>query len=125
MKGLRLEVLEGTFAICRLAADAAVPGWVEGPLLAITRTPDELSLVCSDARVPEAVRHDAGWRCLRLVGPFDLNLTGILAAVLAPLAQVEVGIFAISTYDTDYVLVRAGQLEAALLALRSAGHRVG
>ena len=122
---LSLRVLPGELAICRLPPSADVPGWAVGDgFVSITRTAAELSIVCAEGRVPAGVRHDGGWRCLELVGPFDLSATGILLSVLAPLADVGVGIFALSTFDTDYVLVRAAQLEAALAALRAAGHGV-
>jgi len=74
--------------------------------------------------VPADVKHDRGWRCLRLSGSLDLDLTGVLASVLQPLAAAQVSIFAIATFDTDYVLVRAAQLEQAVAALRRAGHDV-
>lgn len=74
--------------------------------------------------MPSDVKHDRGWRCLKLVGPLDLNLTGVLASVLQPLADADVSIFALSTFDTDYVLVRGAQLEKATAALREAGHHV-
>ena len=90
----------------------------------VTRTPDELSLVCEESRVPPGTRHQGSWVALKLHGPFDFGLTGILAAVLEPLRDAGVGIFALSTFDTDYVLVAAEQLPEALAALRGAGHTV-
>lgn len=74
--------------------------------------------------MPGDVKHDRGWRCLKLAGPLDPNLTGVLASVLQPLADAGVSIFALSTFDTDYVLVRDAQLEKAVAALRDAGHSV-
>jgi len=87
-------------------------------------TDDELSLVCEEAHVPGNVRCQRGWRMFKLQGPFDFALTGILKAVLDPLAAAGIGIFALSTYDTDYVLVQAPRLDEALSALRDAGHRI-
>ena len=87
-------------------------------------TDDELSLVCEAAHVPDDVRCQRGWRMFKLQGPFDFALTGILKAVLDPLAAAGVGIFAISTFDTDYVLVQAHQFDIALRALRGHGHHV-
>ena len=125
MKTYSLEVLPGGFAICRLEASSEVPEWAAGgPFASVTRTADELSIVCEEGGVPPDVKHDGGWRCLRLVGPFDLNLTGVLASLLQPLAEAGVSIFAVSTFDTDYVLVRGSQLETAIAALRQAGHHV-
>lgn len=120
-----LELLPGRFAVCRLAADAAVPAWaMAAAFSSVTRTHDELSIVCEEDRVPVDAKREGGWRCLKLEGPLDLSLTGVLASLLRPLADAGVPIFALSTYDTDYVLVRDGQLEDAIAALRQAGHRV-
>jgi hypothetical protein len=122
---LTLHVLPEAFGVCRLDAAAAVPGWAAaGTFSSVTRTADELSVVCEERLVPEGVKQDGGWRCLKLVGPFDLELTGVLASVLQPLAGAGVSIFAVSTFDTDYVLVRNARLEQAVAALRAAGHQV-
>jgi uncharacterized protein len=83
-----------------------------------------LSIVCDEAAVPADMKQDRGWRCLTLQGPLDLGLTGVLASVLTPLALAQIPIFAIATFDTDYVLVREAQLEQAVAALRDAGHQV-
>ena len=83
-----------------------------------------MTVVCAAARVPADARAERGWRALRVAGPLDFALTGVLAAVAVPLADAGVSIFAVSTFDTDYVLVRADRLEAAVAALRAAGHRV-
>lgn len=127
MRTFTLTVQPGLLAICRLPADAPVPPVPPDahPLHAVTRTADELSIVCAEADVPEGAIADGGWRALTLAGPFDLTTeVGVLVAVLSPLADAGVGIFAVSTYDTDHVLVRAGLLEVAVGALRDAGHEV-
>lgn len=122
---LTLNVLEERLAVCRLEPDAELPGWVSsGPLLSVTRTAEELSVVCSEESVPEDVKHESGWRCLKLAGPFEFSLTGVLLSVLEPLAEVKVGIFAVSTFDTDYVLVKDEQLDFAVRALRARGHEI-
>ena len=122
---LTLSLLRDTLAICRLDGRALVPNWAEGSsFLSLTRTADELSLVCSRAVVPEGVTGEAGWRCLRVAGPLGFGLTGILASLAVPLAAAGVSLFAISTYDTDYLLVREADLERAVQALRGAGHEV-
>lgn len=122
---LELSILPGVLAICRLEADARIPDWgTTGDFLSITRTPDELSLVCPQSNVPEGVRCEQGWRCLKVAGPLDFALTGILAALATPLAQAGISIFAVSTYDTDYVLVRDEELEDAVRVLRKADHSV-
>jgi uncharacterized protein len=122
---LSLRVLAGELAICRLPADAPAPTLpADAPLFSITRTPGELSIVCPLADAPADAGVEPGWRALQVAGPLDFALTGILAAIAAPLAQAGISIFATSTYDTDYVLVREGALPAALEALRQAGHAV-
>jgi hypothetical protein len=120
---LTLVLLPETFAVCRLPADAPLPAWaLAGPYFAITRTSDELSIVCVQAQVPSGVTCQPGWRCLQVAGPLDFALTGVLASLAQPLAAAGVSIFAISTYDTDYLLVPDRSLAAALAALRNAGH---
>ena len=122
---LRLSVLPGTLAICRLGPDDPLPDWAQdGDFLSITRTSDELSIVCSEAAVPDSVKSDRGWRCLKVEGPLDFSLTGVLASLLAPLADAGISIFAVSTFDTDYLLVKAGNLAHTAEVLIQAGHRV-
>lgn len=122
---LDLTLEPWTLAVCRLEPDAAVPSWAtSGPFHAIVRTPAELSIVCSADDVRPGVRAETGWRCFRVAGPIAFTETGVLSSVAAPLAAAEVGIFAISTFDTDYVLVPGQKLDGALLALAAAGHRV-
>lgn len=122
---LTLKLLEGQFAICRLPAGSALPHWfVHGALSHVSWTDEELSIVCDEGRVPEEVQCERGWRSLMLRGPFAFALTGILAQVLQPLAEAKVGIFAVSTFDTDYVMVKQTQLGAGLDALRAAGHTI-
>ena len=129
-RSFQLSVLPGEFAVCRLPASAAIPAWAtRSPLFCVMRTADELSIVCAAGDVPveaaaAGAQAAAGWRALKLHGPFPFEETGVLAAILAPLAAAGVSIFALSTYDTDYVLVREPQLASAAAALRSAGHTV-
>ena len=123
--GLDLVEVEGRFAVIRLGPDAPIPDWAGGgPFSSITRTEDELSVVCLDHRVPDDARAERGWRMVKVSGPLDFALTGVMASLAEPLATAGVSMFAISTYDTDYLLVRAAQWEAALTALQEAGHRI-
>lgn len=117
-----LLLLPQRLAVCRLAPDAAIPSWAAGPFFSITRTADELSVVCPEDAVPADVRCESGWRAFQVAGPLDFSLTGILAAIAAPLAAAGVSIFAVSTFDTDYVLVKEANLARAIDALREAGH---
>ena len=120
-----LRVLDGELAVCRLPADAPAPPVPAGAaLFAVTRTRGELSIVCPRADAPADAEVEPGWRALGVLGPLDFGLTGILASLATPLAAASVSIFAISTYDTDYVLVRDTALPAAIDALRGAGHVV-
>ncbi len=123
MSPLRFSVLPGSFAVLRLAPDAAVPvDLLVPPFHSVTRTPAETSVVCPQGAVPEGARAEAGWALLALAGPFPFELTGILASVLSPLAAAGVSIFALSTFDTDYVLVKSERLADAVAALETAGH---
>ena len=101
-----------------------VPAWgQEGSLFCVVRTRDELSIVCDENRVPEGVRVEAGWVALKLEGRFAFSMTGVLAAFVQPLAEGNIPIFAISTFDTDYVLIKHEDVEQAVKALGTAGHR--
>jgi uncharacterized protein len=122
---LTLSLLPETFAVCRLETEDAVPQWaLSGPFLSMTHTSEELSLVCPASRIPleTEIRADRSWRCFKLHGPIPFSLTGILNSVTVPLAQANIDIFAISTYDTDHVLVQEHNLQSAIHALREAGH---
>jgi hypothetical protein len=117
-----LSLLPERLAICRFAPDDPFPAWVmhaEAAFWSVTRTPDELSVVCEEGSVPPScTRVESGWRALRLAGPISLSETGVLASLAVPLAAAGVVVFAISTFDTDYLLVREAQLDAARAALR-------
>jgi len=123
---LPLELLPDTLAICRLDAGAPVPSWAAQPssFLTVSRTADELSITTLQSTVPAEVLCERDYRALRVRGPLPLDLVGILAAIANPLAAAGMSIFAISTYDTDYVLVKARELERALEVLRRAGHQL-
>jgi uncharacterized protein len=124
---LDLDLLPDEYAVCRLPAGARLPdlsGDGKG-LLSVTWTPDEVSVICPPDRVPDGTATvERGWRCLRVAGPLDLALTGVLASLAGPLADARVNIFAFSTFDTDYLLVPAVRLGEAVAALTRAGHRV-
>jgi hypothetical protein len=122
---LRLVPVAGMFAVCKLPADAAIPPWATaGDLFSVTRTADELSVVCAEAAVPGGVTCERGWRCLRVTGSMPFTLVGVLASLTAPIAAAGIGLFSLSTFDTDYLLVKGSDLGAAVAALRVAGHEV-
>ncbi|WP_412070354.1 ACT domain-containing protein [Rubrivirga sp. IMCC43871] len=122
---MTLDLLPGRLAVCRLTPDAPLADWMAtGAVSSITRTPAELSVVCAESAVPPDAVAERGWRVLAVRGPLDFALTGILAGLATPLAEAGVSIFALSTYDTDVLLVRDRQLGEAVAALRAAGHEV-
>jgi|SRR5579883_1609332 hypothetical protein len=116
---MRIEVISGTFGIVKLPPDAPVPEWAAGEFISITRTIDELSIVCPS--IPEPIECSRGWKCLKVAGPLDLSLTGVLSSIAAPLAEAKIPIFAISTFETDYILVAESNLDRAIAVLRGAG----
>lgn len=127
MNGLQLTlvVLNDTFAVCRLEPESAIPTWaVNSTFSSITRTSDELSIVCRQSDIPAGLACEMGWRCLKVQGPLDFALTGILASLTSTLGKAGVSIFAISTFDTDYVLVKQNDLPRAIQSLSDAGHVV-
>jgi len=121
---LDLQLLVGAYAVSRLSPAEPIPEWARGELLALVRTPDELSIVSAAGSVPESVRSEPGWRAFKVAGPLDFSLVGILAALSGALAQAGITLFALSTFDTDYLLVREQDLDRAMLALESEGHRI-
>lgn len=124
VKKLRFSALPGRYAIARLGHRARIPTWArQGVFFSITRTREELSLVVAEAAVPARMRAERGWRMLKLRGPFPFTATGVLSSVLAPLARAQISVFALSTFDTDYVLVKEESLTKALGVLKRAGHR--
>ncbi|XTZ13255.1 ACT domain-containing protein [Micromonospora echinospora] len=126
---LDVALLPGEYAVCRLAAGAALPPalWSDlgsGQVVSVSWAADGVSLICPMGRVPGGLPVETAWRCLRVVGPLDLAVTGTLAALVGPLAEARVNAVAFSTYDTDHLLVPAVRLTEATAALRGAGHRV-
>jgi hypothetical protein len=123
---VELRTLSETYALARLAADAPVPAWVGGlEFLAVVRTRNELSIVCSEDSVPPShTEVQRGFRCLVVAGTLDFAQTGIIAQLAQPLADAGISIFSVSTYDTDHILVREDHYERAKAALEGAGHTV-
>jgi len=124
-RALKFRRLPDTYAIVRLPPDADVPHWAtQGDFTSITRTCDELSVVCVTGNVPTGVDAGLRWTCFKLEGPFPFSQTGVLLSFIEPLSASGIPIFGISTYDTDYVLVQEGSKEAALGALLATGHQL-
>ncbi|WP_230532500.1 ACT domain-containing protein [Microvirga roseola] len=124
MPTLNLHLLPEIYAVCRLVPEAAVEPPPPGPFSLLVRAPEETTLVLPLAQAPAGAETDAGWRCLRIEQSFDFSVPGILASVLEPLAGAGIGIFATSTFSTDYVLVKAADADRAVAVLEGAGHTV-
>lgn len=119
---LTLKTVPGAFAVCRFPAATEVPHWFHpGGFASVSWSDEELSIVCDESQVPEDVQCERGWHCLMLQGPFAFELTGVLLKVLQPLAAAKIGIFAVSTFDTDYVLVKDHAFELAKRVLAESG----
>jgi hypothetical protein len=122
---LPLIILPDRLAVCRLPSDSAHPDWARpGELLAFIHTRDELSVVCAERFVPPEVKAERGWRALQVQGPLDFALVGVIASITKHLARAGVSVFALSTFDTDYILVKEESLEKATQALLQAGFLV-
>jgi len=124
-RSLGLRLLPETVAVCRLAPDRPVPAWAtRGSFYSVTQTADEISIVCPQDAVPADVQVEGGWGILQVEAPLDFALTGVLAALTVPLAQAGVSVFVLSTFDTDYLLVREQDISSAVGALRAEGYQV-
>ena len=121
---MKIKLLDERAAIVRLPPEAPVPAWVGGAFASITRTEHELSIVAGEGQVPEDLHAERGWRVFEVSGPIDFSEVGVLASLASPLAAARVSIFAVSTFDTDYLMVKETSLDRAIEALRSAGHEI-
>ena len=122
---VKLSTLDELYAIVRLDPDTPVPDWAEGGhFWSITRSDSELSIVCPQDQVPRGASAERGWVAFALEGPLDFSLTGVVASLCSPLADARVPVFVISTFETDYLLVREPDLHRSIDALLAAGHEV-
>jgi len=122
---LKFRKLPGLYGIVRLGPEVPVPTWAtKGDFSAITRTADELSVICAAGNLPDGVRSRHRWIGLKLEGPFAFEQTGVLLSFIEPLSSNGIPIFAVSTHDTDYIFVRDDKTKAALDLLREAGHQL-
>ncbi|WP_337268653.1 ACT domain-containing protein [Oryzifoliimicrobium ureilyticus] len=120
---VRLRILEGSYAVARLQPSEAIPAWADGSgFVSISRTDEELSIVCLQDRIAPAVKADCDWSCIKLQGPFAFDETGIVLSVIEPLSTKGIGIFVVSTFDGDHMLVKESDLEKARDLLVQAGH---
>ena len=119
-----LKLLSGNYVICRIEPNKSIPEWARGDFVSVTHTREELSIVCPDRNVPDDVQSETGWRCLRVAGKLDFSLVGVIANITTILADADVSTFVISTFDTDYLLLREVDLDCSTAALVEAGHSV-
>jgi hypothetical protein len=123
---LTLQVLHFRLAICRLQSDAPVPEWVSGgKFWSVTRTDDECSVICEQDRIPEGFEAERNWMAWKVQGPLDFSMTGILSSLLVPLSDAGISVFALSTYETDYLLIKADRYEDAFQVLNTACTIIG
>jgi hypothetical protein len=122
---MTLTRLSELFGICRLPSESPIPPWASaGAFVSITRTADELSIVCRQDAVPDGMQAERGWRCLRVAGTMPFSSVGVLASLTAPLAEAGISIFAISPFETDYLLVKDDDFQKAVTCLQQAGHSI-
>ena len=125
MKQLKLRQLPDTYGIARLEASSPIPPWADGAgFISISRTEDELSIVCQQTRILDSVPSSLNWVCFKFVGPFAFDETGIVASVVTPLSTGGIGVFVVSTYDGDHVLIKSQDLEQSKTLWENAGHTI-
>jgi len=121
----RISILPDHLAICRLDPDDDIPQWaLKDRFICITRTLEELSIVAPASLIPAHLPHDRGWKCVKIEGPLDLTLSGLLVSVISPLSQAGISVLVIATYDTDYFLVKEAQIALAVQIMKGEGHDV-
>ncbi|MEJ2099592.1 MAG: ACT domain-containing protein [Desulfobacterales bacterium] len=122
---ISLKILPDRMAVSRFEPSAPLPDWIDKPgFYSITRTAEELSVVCSEERVPAEVESETGWRCFQLSGPFDFSEIGIISSLTQPLTESGVSVFVISTFDTDYLMVKEEHFTKTIDVLTAQGHQV-
>ncbi len=125
MKKLSLSLLPHKYAVCQFHPDKHIPYWaLLGDFVSLTRTPEELSIVCQQDNVPDDIEAERGWCCVQVQGAFDFSIAGVHASLAIPLAQADISVLAIATYATDYLLIKEEDVERALLVLEQAGHSI-
>lgn len=118
-----LKQLHGHYAVAQLPHNEAIPSWADGDgFVSISRTDDELSIVCRQERIPEQVKSDDGWTCFKFVGPFEFGESGVILSVIRPLSESGMGVFVVATFDGDVLLLKASDVPRAQILLREAGH---
>ena len=126
-KSFVISVLKDSFAVCRLSAFEPLPDWIlKNPLSSITRTPEEYSVVCPHEVIPEQDKFtcESEWKCLKIHGPLDFSEVGIISNITSILATAQISVFVLSTYETDYILVKKMNIDKAAKALSDSGHEI-
>ncbi|MBE6024379.1 MAG: ACT domain-containing protein [Cellulosilyticum sp.] len=122
---LTLKLMEGHYGVCRLEPKSIIPTWCQqGEFFSVTKTMDELSIICLETYIPEDVQVEKEWCILKIVGPLDFSLVGILSKISQLMAECKISIFALSTYDTDYILIKQAKITEAIQALKTAGYHI-
>jgi hypothetical protein len=122
---MQLSLLDKIFGICVFANNIPIPEWAAtASLCSITRTGKELTVVCPQNIIPADIEHDREWRCFRIDGSFDLEQIGVISSLAAPLAQAGISIYVVSSYDTDYILVKDEKVEQVIAVLSRDGHSI-
>ena len=125
MRNLKLSQLQGEYAICKLNPGSDPPEWAfDGEFYSVSRTADELSIICLYEQIPEQIPSQPGWRALKIEGPFDFDEIGVLASMTAPLAEAGISLLTISTFDTDYIFIQSENYQRAIQFLSAAGHEI-
>lgn len=123
--GLTLKLLDETYGVCSLEKDSEISPWiVEGNFLSITKTDEELSIVCEEKNISEGIKYEGGWKILKIEGKLDFALVGILAKISNIMAENNISIFAISTYDTDYILIKLNNINKAVELLKKENYNI-
>lgn len=122
---LSMKLLKDKYGVCRLDKSDLIPEWSQNSdFFSITRTADELSIVCTDTCIPDDIKCEKDWRILKALGPLDFSLIGILSKISTILAQNGISIFAVSTYDTDYILIKDKDINNAIDALSKENYEI-
>ena len=124
MRNLTLSLLPQKYAVCQLHPNGHIPTWaLIGDFVSLTRTDHELSVVCMQENVPDEIQAERNWRCICVQGAFDFSVVGVHTSLAVPLAEANISVLAIATYETDYVLIKDNDLQKAVDVLKKAGHR--
>ena len=125
MKKLSLSLMPHTYAVCQFHPDKHIPYWaLLGDFVSLTRTHEELSIVCQQDNVPDEIQAERGWRCVQVQGAFDFSVAGVNASLAIPLAEADISVLAIATYATDYILIKEENVERVIQVLEQAGHSI-